>query len=87
MNKKPIFAILILIAITVIAGVVAYMFTLGYLASVMKRGATQQEIDGGIFILAAILIIVVAIAACRIQLIKNRRSVFVYSEKGFVSKK
>lgn len=40
---SPIFAVLILIAITVIAGIVVYMFTSGYLATMMGGGTAGQE--------------------------------------------
>ncbi|MGQ9679979.1 MAG: archaellin/type IV pilin N-terminal domain-containing protein [Candidatus Bathyarchaeia archaeon] len=45
-NKKglsPIFAVLILIAITVIAGIVVYMYSSGYLATMFGGGTTGQE--------------------------------------------
>jgi len=40
---SPIFAVLILIAIAVIAGIIVYMFTSGYLASMMGQGTAGQE--------------------------------------------
>ncbi len=40
---SPIFATLILIAIAVIAGIVVYMFTSGYLSSMMGGGPAAQE--------------------------------------------
>ncbi|MBS7631733.1 hypothetical protein KEJ47_09260 [Candidatus Bathyarchaeota archaeon] len=40
---SPIFAVLILIAITVIAAIVVYMYSSGYLASMMGWGTTGQE--------------------------------------------
>jgi len=45
-NEKglsPIFAVLILIAITVIAAIVVYMYSSGYLASMMGWGTAGQE--------------------------------------------
>jgi len=40
---SPIFAVLLLIAIAVIAGIIIYMYTSGYLASMMGGGTTGQE--------------------------------------------
>ena len=40
---SPIFAVLILIAIAVIAGIIVYMFTSGYLATMMGGGTAGQE--------------------------------------------
>jgi len=40
---SPIFAVLILVAISVIAGIIVYMFTSGYLATMMGGGTTGQE--------------------------------------------
>jgi len=40
---SPIFAVLILIAITVIAGIIVYMFTSGYLSTMMGGGSAGQE--------------------------------------------
>ncbi len=40
---SPIFAVLILIAIAVIAGIIVYMFTSGYLGTMMGGGTTGQE--------------------------------------------
>jgi len=40
---SPIFAVLILIAISVIAGIIVYMFTSGYLATMMGGGSAGQE--------------------------------------------
>jgi len=40
---SPIFAVLILIAITVIAGIIVYMFTSGYLGTMMGGGTAGQE--------------------------------------------
>jgi len=40
---SPIFAVLILIAIAVIAGIVVYMFTSGYLGTMMGGGTAGQE--------------------------------------------
>jgi len=40
---SPIFAVLILIAIAVIAGIVVYMFTSGYIASLTGGGPAAQE--------------------------------------------
>jgi flagellin-like protein len=40
---SPIFAVLILIAIAVIAAIVVYMFTSGYLGTMMGGGTTGQE--------------------------------------------
>ena len=40
---SPIFAVLILIAIAVIAGIIVYMFTSGYLGTMMGGGSAGQE--------------------------------------------
>ena len=40
---SPIFAVLILIAIAVIAGIIVYMFTSGYLGTMMGGGTAGQE--------------------------------------------
>jgi len=40
---SPIFAVLILIAIAVIAGIIIYMFTSGYLSTMMGGGTAGQE--------------------------------------------
>jgi len=40
---SPIFAVLILIAIAVIGGIVIYMFTSGYLGTMMGGGSAGQE--------------------------------------------
>jgi len=40
---SPIFAVLILIAIAVIGGIIIYMFTSGYLGTMMGGGTTGQE--------------------------------------------
>ena len=40
---SPIFAVLILIAIAVVAGIVIYMYTSGYLATMMGGGGAGQE--------------------------------------------
>ena len=40
---SPIFAVLILIAIAVIAGIIVYMFTSGYLSTMMGGGTAGQE--------------------------------------------
>jgi len=40
---SPIFAVLLLIAIAVIAGIIIYMYTSGYMASMMGGGTTGQE--------------------------------------------
>jgi flagellin-like protein len=40
---SPIFAVLILIAIAVIAGIITYMFTSGYLGTMMGGGSAGQE--------------------------------------------
>jgi len=40
---SPIFAVLLLIAIAVIAGIIIYMYTSGYLASMMGGGGAGQE--------------------------------------------
>jgi len=40
---SPIFAVLILIAIAVIAGIIVYMFTSGYLSTMMGGGSAGQE--------------------------------------------
>jgi flagellin-like protein len=40
---SPIFAVLILVAIAVIAGIIVYMFTSGYLATMMGGGTSGQE--------------------------------------------
>ena len=40
---SPIFAVLILVAIAVIAGIIVYMFTSGYLATMMGGGSAGQE--------------------------------------------
>ena len=40
---SPIFAVLILIAIAVIGGIVIYLFTSGYLGTMMGGGTTGQE--------------------------------------------
>ena len=40
---SPIFAVLILIAIAVIAGIIIYMFTSGYLGTMMGGGTAGQE--------------------------------------------
>ena len=40
---SPIFAVLLLIAIAVIAGIIIYMFTSGYMSSMMGGGTTGQE--------------------------------------------
>jgi len=40
---SPIFAVLILIAVAVIAGIMMYMFTSGYLATMMGGGTAGQE--------------------------------------------
>jgi flagellin-like protein len=40
---SPIFAVLILIAITVIAGIIVFMFTSGYLGTMMGGGTAGQE--------------------------------------------
>ena len=40
---SPIFAVLLLIAIAVIAGIIIYMYTSGYLATMMGGGTAGQE--------------------------------------------
>jgi flagellin-like protein len=40
---SPIFAVLLLIAIAVIAGIIIYMFTSGYLGTMMGGGTAGQE--------------------------------------------
>jgi len=40
---SPIFAVLLLIAIAVIAGIIIYMFTSGYLSTMMGGGTAGQE--------------------------------------------
>ena len=40
---SPVFAVLILIAIAVIAGIIVYMFTSGYLGTMMGGGTAGQE--------------------------------------------
>jgi len=40
---SPIFAVLLLIAIAVIAGIVVYMFTSGYIATMVGGGTAGQE--------------------------------------------
>jgi len=40
---SPIFAVLLLIAIAVIAGIIIYMYTSGYLSSMMGGGTAGQE--------------------------------------------
>lgn len=40
---SPVFAVLILVAITVIAGIIVYMFTSGYLGTMMGGGTAGQE--------------------------------------------
>ena len=40
---SPIFAVLLFIAIAVIAGIIIYMFTSGYMSSMMGGGTTGQE--------------------------------------------
>jgi len=40
---SPIFAVLLLIAITVIAGIIIYMYTSGYLSTMMGGGTAGQE--------------------------------------------
>jgi len=40
---SPIFAVLLLIAIAVIAGIIIYMYTAGYLSSMMGGGTAGQE--------------------------------------------
>jgi len=40
---SPIFAVLLLIAIAVIAGIIVYMFTSGYLGTMMGGGTAGQE--------------------------------------------
>ena len=40
---SPIFAVLLLIAIAVIAGIIIYMYTSGYMASMMGGGTAGQE--------------------------------------------
>ncbi len=40
---SPIFAVLILIAISVVSGIVIYMYTSGYLATMMGGGGAGQE--------------------------------------------
>jgi len=40
---SPIFAVLLLIAIAVIAGIIIYMYTSGYLSTMMGGGTTGQD--------------------------------------------
>lgn len=40
---SPVFASLILVAVTVIAGIIVYMYTSGYMSTMMGGGTTGQE--------------------------------------------